>query len=537
MITACVIISVFTSSALNVRAEDDLKRQFRVLFISSYGYSNAAVPQQLEGFKNGIDGLNVEINYEFMDAEKFYGGVDIANFDKYLRYKIFAIKDYDLIAVADDPALRYATNNRVRLFPDIPLVFMGVNNQTEAVTAAAMKNATGISENPDFESNYRLMRSLFPEREVLNVVVDSTVAGQGDYVEFMKFKDAHPDVPSNIINTSYYTAEGLKETLAGLGPKDIILFLDFAVDGENNGYSLTNAAEFLSEYAPDIPIIRLASSDIGHGVLGGLSYSYFDAGKIAGDAAKRILLGASTDNMPLMTSTVTTPYFEQGEMDEFGLKYSNLPDGSIVVNEHNNFGKFYRENQVLSNLVFVIAVLMVVIISMLYVTNIRKKKIINTDFLTQMPNRKSLIEDMNQFISVNEPFGIIMMDVDYFKNINDTYGHVVGDEIIKGVGDRLKKMSAKNVSFARLGGDEFCGLFTLPYEKASKLCKKIAAITDKPFKTSAGELSITMSLGCAMYPMDTPDAQKVMECADSALYVTKKNGRNGYTLFGSTDTR
>ncbi len=516
-----------------VQAKEDHERQAHILFLSSYGYSNAAVPPQLEGFEKGLEGVNADISYEFMDSDKYYGGIDIQNFDKYLRYKVFAIRDYDLIVVADDPALRYAINNRSLLFPDVPMVFMGINNKTEATTAAAMKNSTGIAESPDFEGNYALMNYLFPERDHINVIVDSSVAGQGDYVEFMKFKDSHPGIKSTIINTSYYTTKGLRELLASLDEDDIILFLDFTLDGDKNNYSLQNAAEFISECAPEIPVFRLASADIGHGVLGGISYSYYDAGRIAGDVAKRILNGESADDMPLLLSSVTTTFFEQGEMDKFRIRYSQLPPDSSIINEHENFDKFYRENRALSNLTIVVVFLMVAIILILNFSNNRRKKMIRTDFLTQMPNRKKLMEDMGHVISQSAPYGIIMLDVDHFKNINDTYGHKVGDDVIKGMGKRLKELARKDITFARLGGDEFCGIFTSPSrEKAEKICSDIIESAKKEFETSRGNLKLTVSVGCAMYPVDTMDKDMVMERADEALYVTKEGGRNGYSIYG-----
>lgn len=532
ILIAYFALCILFSSALRASAEDSLERQFRILFISSYGFSNAAVPDQLEGFEKGIEGVNVDISYEFMDADKYYGSLDLQNFDKFVKYKIYSVRAYDLIVVADDSALRYAINNREELFDDVPLVFMGVNNMTEAITASAMKNATGIAESLNFESNYALMKQLFPTRDHLNVIVDSSVAGQGDYVEFMKFSEKHPEINSTVINTSYYTADGIKEVLEGLGTDDIMLFLDFSIDGEKNAYSLKHASDFLSTYAPDIPIFRLTSTDVGYGVFGGISYSYYDAGRIAGDVSKRILLGEDADSIPLLSSSVSTPYFDQECMDKFGIVYSQLPKGSVVINEHENFAKFYRENTLISNLGIIILILLVAIIALLNATNSKRKKIIRTDFLTQMPNRKKLMEDINQAIASVTPYGLIMLDIDHFKSINDTYGHGVGDEIIVGVGEKLKEMSGKDVTFARLGGDEFCGMFssTAP-DAGKKICEDIITKTKNPFKTSVGELSITVSIGCANYPADTNDPNKLMECADSALYATKENGRNGYTLF------
>ena len=104
------------------------------------------------------------------------------------------------------------------------------------------------------------------------------------------------------------------------------------------------------------------------------------------------------------------------------------------------------------------------------------------------------------------------------------------------MGERLKSLSGNGLSFARLGGDEFCGLFTSTGKlKGELICKDIVKCIKKDFKTSAGRLKVTVSIGCAMYPTDTNEIDTVMECADKALYMTKENGRNGYTLFGGKD--
>ena len=533
LITYSIIFAV-CATTFKTNAEDSLERQFHILFISSYGFSAAGVPDTFRGFQDGVEGINVEINYDFMEAQQFYGATDISNFDKYLRYKIFSVRNFDLIAVADDPALRYAINNRSKLFPDIPMVFMGVNNITEATTAAAMKNATGIAENQDFKSNYELMKALFPNRTNLVVITDSTVTGQGDYVEFMKFKDLHGEINSKIINTSYYTQNGLKRALNALGDNDIILFLDFGLDGDKNSYSLKNASDFINNNVRNVPVFRLSSSDIGHGVFGGISYSYYDSGFIAGTAAKEILMGADPDDMPLRTATVTTPYFDQEALDKYNIRYSQLPQGSVIINEHQSFAKFYRENKTLSNLVIIIAILMMVIIGHLYYSNKRRSRMARTDFLTQMPNRLRIMEEIAQVVSTETSYGFVMLDVDHFKNINDTYGHKVGDEVIKEVGERLQTLTDKVAIFARLGGDEFCAIFYEPtVDRERSICEAIMNAMKDGLETSAGKLYVTVSIGCASYPQDEADPDKLMECADRALYVTKENGRNGYTLFSS----
>ena len=129
-----------------------------------------------------------------------------------------------------------------------------------------------------------------------------------------------------------------------------------------------------------------------------------------------------------------------------------------------------------------------------------------------------------------------MMDVDHFKEINDTNGHQVGDEILAGVAERLKEFSGRNITFARLGGDEFSAIISKPdKEKVIRICEKIVSRMRDDFKTSIGTIKITVSLGCALYPEDVDDINEVMEYADKALYVTKEHGRNGFHLFSRND--
>jgi diguanylate cyclase (GGDEF)-like protein len=174
----------------------------------------------------------------------------------------------------------------------------------------------------------------------------------------------------------------------------------------------------------------------------------------------------------------------------------------------------------------------------LRIYNKKLKLMSETDTLTKLMNRRFAEHELMTFDEKNNNgfISIALGDIDFFKNINDTYGHQVGDEIITGVADRLKNMENKNLKFGRLGGDEFCGILYVPTREASlERCKMIAEEMREKFNTSSGEMGITVSVGCAMFPSDSGDLDKVMEYADKALYETKERGRDGYTLFGGID--
>ena len=184
------------------------------------------------------------------------------------------------------------------------------------------------------------------------------------------------------------------------------------------------------------------------------------------------------------------------------------------------------------NLILMIITLMIFIIIILSKQNRQRAKIIQQDYLTQMPNRLYIIQRLSVLLESGNPFGIIMMDVDHFKTINDTWGHLTGDELLVAVANRLTSFPKKDVIFARIGGDEFMGLvFNADREKIDRICKEMLVKMKDDIKTSSENIHITISVGAAIYPTDTEKSELIQSYADAALYETKKNGRNGYRLF------
>ena len=222
-------------------------------------------------------------------------------------------------------------------------------------------------------------------------------------------------------------------------------------------------------------------------------------------------------------------------MDKFHLSLRDLPEGSTIINEHPSLIKFYKENTLLSNLILIIIAMMIAIITILFMSNRRRERLINQDFLTQMPNRLYINAKLRQTIDRREAFGLLMMDVDHFKTINDTLGHPIGDELLIEVAKRLKKLSSGHLQIARIGGDEFMALLLgKSVNEAEAICQRILASIKEEYLLSSGPLNITASLGCALYPNHTDDPTKVMNYADAALYEVKERGRNGYQLFHPT---
>jgi diguanylate cyclase (GGDEF)-like protein len=159
------------------------------------------------------------------------------------------------------------------------------------------------------------------------------------------------------------------------------------------------------------------------------------------------------------------------------------------------------------------------------------------DDLTGIFNRRHLLElserEFERAQRFNRSLSLVMMDLDHFKRINDTYGHAIGDEVLAIITDRCKN-NIRNVDIlGRYGGEEF--VILLPETVLSeaiqitqRLCNQIA---NSPIETSIGSVSLTASFGIASYGLEVEDLNALMRNADVALYSAKKNGRNRYHAF------
>jgi diguanylate cyclase (GGDEF)-like protein len=160
-----------------------------------------------------------------------------------------------------------------------------------------------------------------------------------------------------------------------------------------------------------------------------------------------------------------------------------------------------------------------------------------SDVLTELPNRRALDERLDKAIAQSEssgnPFSVVMMDLDGFKVINDTYGHKVGDDVLKQVADSME-MSLRSTDFlARYGGDEWT--LVLPetnLTQAQVVIQKIQnGLRNNPINIPEGKTSyIGVSGGVALYPLHADTAPGLIRAADEALFRAKKNSRGQFLV-------
>jgi diguanylate cyclase (GGDEF)-like protein len=158
------------------------------------------------------------------------------------------------------------------------------------------------------------------------------------------------------------------------------------------------------------------------------------------------------------------------------------------------------------------------------------------DSLTGLPNRKLFMETLNRTILEKNKFSVIFLDMDKFKNINDTYGHDIGDKFLIQVSKRLKNVITKDDMVARLGGDEFVILQLNIDSKLDcvKVAQKITKVLDKPINVGNITLYTSASIGVAIYPDDGQDKNILLKNADTAMYKAKELKKNKFKFFNNS---
>ena len=162
------------------------------------------------------------------------------------------------------------------------------------------------------------------------------------------------------------------------------------------------------------------------------------------------------------------------------------------------------------------------------------------DFLTGLPNRMLLNDRLAVALEGarrhRQRLAVMMLDLDHFKRINDSLGHHVGDLLLAEVAQRLQQAVRASDTVARLGGDEFIVLLTELGDDpgiVERLARKLVDAIGAPMNLNGHELEVTPSVGVAVFPDDGSHADTLMKNADTALYRTKAQGRNGYRMFSS----
>lgn len=167
------------------------------------------------------------------------------------------------------------------------------------------------------------------------------------------------------------------------------------------------------------------------------------------------------------------------------------------------------------------------------------KELAFTDPLTGIPNRRSFLENLEISLKKDESGTVVILDLDNFKEINDTLGHVYGDKVLKEVAQKINEMNDTSTFVSRFGGDEFLIQLTDidDHENASEFIVALMSSFSQGINVDGEDIYLGMSIGASIYPHDSKNVNELIMNADMAMYAVKDSGKNSYQFFNNAMMR
>ena len=257
-----------------------------ILFLSSYHAGFDTLPDQTAGITQALSARKWRFDIAYMDTKRLDTPPQREAFRNHLAFKLGALAPYDLVLAGDDNALQFVMDERESLFSGIPVVYFCINDFERARRAAQDPLMTGVVEQTSLADNVRLAKMLEPGLVRLVGIVDDTLTGQGDRLQFEALAPLFPEITFETCNASQQTFEALEARISTYERGTALFFLTMFEDSAGRTLSIDQGVEFLVRSAR-VPVYRASVGGVGDGLVGGKMVSYVDQGRIA---AEKVIL-------------------------------------------------------------------------------------------------------------------------------------------------------------------------------------------------------------------------------------------------------
>ncbi len=420
----------------------------RVLLISSYHPGFPTFFQQIEGVKSAFGDRQIVFDVEFMDSKRFPDRANIENFCSYLSYKLSLTGKYDAVMTADDNALVFVSEYRHMLFPDVPVVFFGVNDMDRAVSLSADSDITGVVEAVSMKETISLMFSLFPESRKIIAISDATPSGIGDSKTYQQLTGEFPGKNFSHISLAEISFEQLPGVLKKIPSENPVLLLSAYTDRNGKTLLFEESLKIIRENL-SAPIWHLWYHGIGDGLIGGKVISHHEQGKTAGEMVMRILDGTDPANIPLVRESPNRYIFDHHELRRFGISLSDLPEDSLILHLPSSF---YREHRAVFG-AFMGVFLCFLMLILIMAFHIRRRRQAETA-LRESRNRYSILFEHSPLSIWEEDFSEIKNYIENLRSsgVNDFHSHFTQNPASVRECARLVRVLQINTETLRLFG-------------------------------------------------------------------------------------
>jgi len=341
-------------------------RKKKVLVLHSYHQGlnwTDNITRGMQSIFNQYD--NLEVQFEYMDSKRNSDPAYLEEFAKFYELKHHNIP-FEVIIASDNNALEFTRRYQNTYFKNIPVVFASIDQFDESLIEG-MINVTGVTEFIDFKRTIQEALRLHPKASNLVVINDNQTTSA--IINRNHIKSFWPDIDTdvNLIFLENLSIDDLVNKVKQLDDSNIILLLNFSKDQEGNYISYQENIEIIRE-ATQLPIYSSWVFYLDEGIVGGMLTSGFKQGELAAQIAFRVINGEDINQIPLVTTGYNSLIFDYNQMQRFGIKPDQLPEGSRIIHLPPTF---FEKNKSYLLLTFIFLLLIVLIV--FYAWYIRKR--------------------------------------------------------------------------------------------------------------------------------------------------------------------
>ncbi len=383
-----LILICFAQGSASDQGPGQIHINPHVLLLSSSSPGFSTFFEQINGLKSVLSPDKVNLDIEYMDANRFSSPEDISEFSKIFTRKIRQLPSYDLILVADDNALNLVLSEKSELFNRTPIVFFGINDQKKAEIHDTDPLITGVMEAVSMKETIDLMIRLQPEARTIVALSDNTVSGRDYAARFLGYNTTYPGYTLTVLSLADLTWNEYSLQLQKINKSSSVLLLSAYQDKNLKTSNFEESLKFIKENLP-VPLYHLWHQGMGEGILGGVLISEYDQGRNAAIMAERILKGTSPSWIPVLKESPNPVMFDYNEMSKYGLILSDLPPGSEIINHQVSLFEEYR-NYILIALLLIFCQTIVIVA---LVIHIRKRRRGEQGLMKVQKHLEEMVED------------------------------------------------------------------------------------------------------------------------------------------------
>ncbi len=487
--------------------------------------------------------MKVSVFTEQMDWKRYPDEENLQQLHSRFEYKYSNVK-IDLIMATDDAALKFALENRTELFSDAPIVFCGVFKQDADAMLNGYENVTGVYQVIDPAGTLTLAKKMIPELKKIYVIHDMSESGvsTGTIIK----NAARTESELEVTDLSEYSLGQILIVVNSLKKDSAVILASYNSDVNHMFLTAQEFAGRISENS-SVPVFTIDETILGSGAIGGCLTSGKIHGRVAAEMGLQILGGKEADQIAIDDTKSVFWGFDYSQLARFDISSEILPEDSKIVNKPFSFYETYKAF-VLSNIAIIVLLILYILFLLVNLKyrgktevtlRTQKEKIFQLAYyssVTGLPNRINLKERLEQLIIHDKEktncFALVYIDIDNFKEVNDTLGHIVGDQILYSFAQRLKEIEEVGNNVYSLGGDEFIVL--IKYEDKSLVKEIVESIFDNiddPFCIEENMFYITVSGGIVYYPEHGDNHTELLKNADTAMYRSKELGKGAFSFF------